>query len=55
MFPKKKPGKKEPPTGLPRLLEDASAALREPRRMPERLEDHLFPKKKPRMGGTELP
>jgi hypothetical protein len=36
------------PAGLPRLLEDTSAAmLRKPRWMPERLEDHLFPKKKP--------
>jgi hypothetical protein len=34
-------------TGLPRLLEDAGASGHAPRRMPERLEDHLFPKKTP--------
>jgi hypothetical protein len=49
IFPKKKPGNPGKETGLPRLSEDASAVmLREPRRTPERLGDHLFPKKKPR-------
>jgi hypothetical protein len=48
---KRSPAARAAVTGLPRLLEDASAAmLREPRRMPERLGDHLFPKRSPGLG-----